>query len=202
MNRQCVAAFAVVLTSSVTAFAVLPDPYLQYRMDEIVEGKALNSGTNADPRCDLTLGGSVHVVDIADRKGLAFDFNREAWAKGWTPGVRGRTVSFWLWRPTEPGESGFDPSHQPGRIFDLARMSKLSIMGHLPLPGQEDSFDVKLGDGESTQWDVDHTYFYRAVTPSRGVWHHLAFVFEDTGMTNPDDVTVRSTTSASTWTVG
>jgi len=162
-----------------TATADIPQPYIWWKMDKIVDGKIMNAGTNTDTRCDLTLGPSVRLESVYGvENALIFDASASAatgaWGYSHTPALKSRTVSFWIYRDAD--NSNVDAANNKLHYV----FSGLSAMNIMVVPDSL-AMHVKLGTLESTSEQIAHSYVYSAGNFTRDAWHHIVVVAEDTG---------------------
>ena len=171
--------------ASIVGRADISQPMIRYAMDSITaDGKVLNSGTNTDSRCDLTLGSALYVTNILSRKCIFFNASRGACSSAWAPGLRTRSVSFWMFRPFD--DSNVNTNELPELIanrkaqYILCGLSRQNVMVNSGGP----AMSVKIGISEV---ETSRSYYFEACSVVRGRWHHVVFTFEDTGMTDPED---------------
>ena len=171
--------------ASIIGRADISQPMIRYAMDSITaDGKVLNSGTNTDSRCDLTLGPALYVTNILSRKCLFFNPSRNTYSYAWAPGLRTRSVSFWMFRPVD--DSNVNTNELPELIAMHRAQYILSGLSRQNIMVNSGSADVTVRIGVS-ETETQRTYYYYACPPSRGRWHHVVFTFEDTGLTDPED---------------
>ena len=159
-------------------WAELPAPYIHWKMDALQNGVVRNAGTNTDARCDLAVGAGTCVTNIQGfGDALFFDAVHapgNAWGTSWSPGVRSRTVSFWIYRPAT--DDGINATINKAHYI----LNGYSYMNVMAAPGNG-VINVKVGLSEGTATEIAHTYFYSALNATRGSWHHMVMTLKDTG---------------------
>ena len=173
--------FNCVMFLSAAVYARLPQPLIQFDMEEFNDGKIVNAGTAEG--ADLTVGANCSLTNrgVSGKSlffsGIPGDGSHAVFS---CPELGSRTVAFWMYRENAVSQAHAEiPTILPWLVGGASRL-------HIRL---EESADPQLGNDALVPYIGSGvgTYMRGCTAAHRGAWVHLAITISVGGETKVSD---------------